>query len=391
MAQVTKTSFKSTKDTIFADNTTQQISESDHRNTFEDIADSLVFNNGTSSFEILEGSNVAASTTTLIHTKRTGDTNFQLVSATGADLSSLNGGDTFRIGLKYGPTETLWNCGMVYRRGSSTTGGYLTFHTDDFTEKFRIEAGGALRTKEMTAPSTPSSGYGSWYIDSADSKPKVINDAGTVYDLTEGTFTDTLNIAFTHSGQGTEIAALNIVVDSVEDDLSVVLSNTSSSSTSSIFRMTTDNGSEQFIHFEFSADDGSMGMADDGIFYICSDAVLGSSNAKFEVDTSGDCKFEYGAGFNMTSNSTSARSLELYNSGTGDSGINYRVAAQIYSTGIDNSDSDKWNLAVGGTLSSNVVIQIDTSNNFILPSLPTSSAGLPTGAIWSNSGVLTIV
>lgn len=37
---------------------------------------------------------------------------------------------------------------------------------------------------EITAPSTPSSGKGRWYVSSADSKPHFITDGGTDYDLT---------------------------------------------------------------------------------------------------------------------------------------------------------------------------------------------------------------
>ena len=36
-------------------------------------------------------------------------------------------------------------------------------------------------------------------------------------------------------------------------------------------------------------------------------------------------------------------------------------------------------------------IEIDSSQNVILPSLPTSSAGLTSGALWSDSGTLKIV
>ena len=43
MAQRSKTSFKTTKTTLFADNTTGAISEGDCRNIFEDVADSAMF------------------------------------------------------------------------------------------------------------------------------------------------------------------------------------------------------------------------------------------------------------------------------------------------------------------------------------------------------------
>lgn len=49
----------------------------------------------------------------------------------------------------------------------------------------------AIRIAEETAPSTPPSGKASLYVDSSDSIPKIINDAGTVYSMAGATITGT--------------------------------------------------------------------------------------------------------------------------------------------------------------------------------------------------------
>jgi hypothetical protein len=60
----------------------------------------------------------------------------------------------------------------------------------------------------------------------------------------------------------------------------------------------------------------------------------------------------------------------------------------------------KWNIGCKGTTQSfwfynhgttNTPLEIDSSDNIIMANLPTSSAGLPTGALWNNSGVINIV
>jgi hypothetical protein len=60
----------------------------------------------------------------------------------------------------------------------------------------------------------------------------------------------------------------------------------------------------------------------------------------------------------------------------------------------------KWNIGCKGTNQSfwfynhgttNTPLEIDSSDNIIMANLPTSSAGLPTGALWNNSGVINIV
>ena len=54
---------------------------------------------------------------------------------------------------------------------------------DNGTAVFSILAGGALEVAEITAPATPSSGYGRVYVKS-DGRIYFLNDAGTEYDLT---------------------------------------------------------------------------------------------------------------------------------------------------------------------------------------------------------------
>lgn len=54
-----------------------------------------------------------------------------------------------------------------------------------------------IKSKEISAPSTPPSTFGYWYVSSSDSKPHFITDGGTDYDLTAGggVSTNTLSLS----------------------------------------------------------------------------------------------------------------------------------------------------------------------------------------------------
>ena len=54
--------------------------------------------------------------------------------------------------------------------------------------------------------------------------------------------------------------------------------------------------------------------------------------------------------------------------------------------------AEELTVETGTTAGSRVVaLTVDVNQNIIMPVLPTSSAGLPTGALWNDSGTLKIV
>ena len=429
MTQVTKAIFKSNKDTIYADNSSQQISEADHRSTFEDVADSFVLNNGTSS------------TSNMILTSSvTGSSGIDrgFIFQPTVNQSGTAGYESFVVNV----TETAVGSGINILASLKTAN----------TRTFAFHSDGVFEVKETTTPSTPDASRGFFYVDSSDSLPKFKNDAGTVYDLSAtapvnpitltGSATD-VSITFTESdsavsfimgidnsdsdrfkisrssalgtsdklyidsttatfssvkpvfnfaGQGTtgEVNSLDIIVDSGTDNLVTWIKNSSASGVDNILRMSLNNGASNFIHFDTAGNDTALGFADDGYFYITNSTNI-TSNQILTINAGESHSFSIESGVGYSSSSTSARTISNYNQGTGDALFTARVTAQIWGFGIDNSDADKFKISAGGVLGTNDVIVLDTSNNFILPSLPTSSAGLPSGAVWSNSGVLTIV
>jgi len=91
----------------------------------------------------LDVNNSVLSSTSIIHARVAGDANFQMVSGIGPDGSAVVDGDTFRMGLKY-KVNDIWNSGIIFRRGGSTGGGYLSFMTDVWLEKMRITHDGKV-------------------------------------------------------------------------------------------------------------------------------------------------------------------------------------------------------------------------------------------------------
>lgn len=67
-------------------------------------------------------------------------------------------------------------------------------------------------------------------------------------------------------------------------------------------------------------------------------------------------------------------------------GTNWQLIQDVSGNGTRNFEM----LKLTGTGRS-IIFQVDTSGNIILPSLPTSTAGLSSGAVWSNSNVLTVI
>lgn len=197
----------------------------------------------------------------------------------------------------------------------------------------------------------------------------------------------------TYAGQGDagENNSMDIIIDPGTNDLTTLIRNSSASITSNILRFVGDNCDYQFIHFDTDGTENvAIGVDNGGIFNICNNGDLAGTYV-FRLDMGEDHSLTMDNGLSYMVNSTSNRNFTIHNEGTGDIALHWKITGQIYSSGIDNSDSDQWKLSVGSTLATNVVIQIDTSNNLICPSMPTSSAGLPSGALYSNSGVITIV
>jgi len=62
-----------------------------------------------------------------------------------------------------------------------------------------------------------------------------------------------------------------------------------------------------------------------------------------------------------------------------------------WSVGMDNSDSDSFVIGKASTIGSNIYLKIKTTGVINMVAMPTSSAGLSSGDLWNNSGVVTIV
>ena len=94
--------------------------------------------------------------------------------------------------------------------------------------------------------------------------------------------------------------------------------------------------------------------------------------------------------------------LTVRNSGNANMFLAIDSASTLYNSQIQfqQGTSAKWNIGCLGNTQSfwfynhattNTPLEIDSSDNVIMANLPTSSAGLPSGALWNNSGVINIV
>lgn len=84
---------------------------------------------------------------------------------------------------------------------------------------------------------------------------------------------------------------------------------------------------------------------------------------------------------------TQSQDLTIYNTYT--SSTNYERAEVGWNT-TTNVFVIGTQKGSGGGTARNIVIQAASGAYILLPSLPTSASGLPTGALWNNSGVLSI-
>jgi hypothetical protein len=71
--------------------------------------------------------------------------------------------------------------------------------------------------------------------------------------------------------------------------------------------------------------------------------------------------------------------------------IDFKTATNVARIGTDKGSGGGSNRAVRFIMGGTTKIELDTSGNIILSGVPTSSAGLPSGAIWSDGGTLKII
>ena len=71
-----------------------------------------------------------------------GDGTFNLAASTGSG-TTVNS-EFCRFGIKYGTANTNHNAGIGFWRGSDVTGGFMTFHTNDWSERMRIDNTGNI-------------------------------------------------------------------------------------------------------------------------------------------------------------------------------------------------------------------------------------------------------
>jgi hypothetical protein len=88
--------------------------------------------------------------TSILASGVTGDPNFQLAAWSGTGgLGS--GTEVVRVGLGYGATKNSY---IHFHRGPSTTGGFMSFSTNNGTERMRIDASGKLLLATTNAGGT---------------------------------------------------------------------------------------------------------------------------------------------------------------------------------------------------------------------------------------------
>ena len=71
-----------------------------------------------------------------------GDGNFILTASSGQGTTVSS--EFCRFGLKYGTANTNHNAGIGFWRGGDVTGGWMTFHTNDWSERMRIDSSGRV-------------------------------------------------------------------------------------------------------------------------------------------------------------------------------------------------------------------------------------------------------
>jgi hypothetical protein len=84
------------------------------------------------------------------------DPNFYIVSERGNDITGVNGAMIGKLGLSYNLVND--NSFICFHRGSTVTGGFMSFSTSDDTERMRLDASGILSVSTTTDSSSSITG-----------------------------------------------------------------------------------------------------------------------------------------------------------------------------------------------------------------------------------------
>jgi len=157
-----KAQLLSQTDSVITTNGTNSITGAILNTLLDDFSESLLFNNG--SYEVYSP-NLEST----------------LTASSGVDIH-------MQLSPTYNQTSTAGSIGL-YINTVETALGSGTHRLLDLrisaSPMFTFYNAGHVDYKEISTPSTPASGYGSWYMDTADSLPKLKNDTGTVFDLSK--------------------------------------------------------------------------------------------------------------------------------------------------------------------------------------------------------------
>jgi len=143
---------------------------------------------------------MAASTSTVLESEVNADTNYRFELDVSGKMEWGDGTNAVDTNLyrsaanRLASDDSLWVKGTVYVGNSDTT--YVNGSSTHLVlaaastsyihlESSIIQMRKVMQLTEASEPSSPASGYGHFYGDSADSKPKYKDSSGTIYDLTE--------------------------------------------------------------------------------------------------------------------------------------------------------------------------------------------------------------
>jgi hypothetical protein len=350
MTQVTKSVFKSNKDTIYADNSSQQISEADHRNTFEDAADSFVFNNGTSSTSnmILTSSVVGSSGI---------DRGF--IFQPTVNQSGTAGYESFVVNV----TETAVGSGI----------NILTSLKTANNRTFAFYSDGVFEVKEVSTPGTPDTNRCYFYADSSDSKPKFKNDAGTVYDLSGLTSASGLTL--------TESAA-DVKLTFTESDSAVSYSLGIDDSASNVFKLSYGTALGTTDLFSVTPNAGTNGTTTFSTAIATNDYGQGGAGEVTSFSANIDSGTDNLVMNHQNTSTTNGQILRLQQSTKKNIDLEfYNTASVIYK--IRATEDDLFQISYNGT----DFIEVSGTSQFNITS---SNLGYNSSSFGSGTGVIAI-
>ena len=147
-----------------------------------------------------------------------------------------------------------------------------------------------------------------------------------------------------------------------------------------------------------------VGFENSGDFRIrdivsASNRFVITSSGSFELSSPSVTTSKFNLGGDMYIDASTQLSATFKGTSNTYINIDNGSTANASSVGYSSNGVLKWLTGYEGTTGSyrirsqvttNTPFKIDTSDNIIMANLPTSSAGLPTGALWNNSGVINI-